>query len=279
MNKNLWQKAIFVCSLIVALISISFSVSAASASIKLNKTSASLYAGGIVQLKATVKGSSSTVKWSTSNKSVATVTTKGKVTAKKAGTATITAKCGKLSAKCKITVKTIDKKKIAAAYKKALSDLSWPTAVFAVTDINKDGVYEVIVEDIVYNDPTFHPERKGYIFYYYKNKLKKFSYGPTYETFESINSKKQIVMGRTKGKAITSIYSFAPSKGVKVVTSFFTPYLSEAEADKMLKKYYSGLSYPIFKKVTATNLKTYLSGSGKSTGSSTKWVSKGLSNI
>ena len=84
MNKNLWQKAIFVCSLIVALISISFSVSAASASIKLNKTSASLYAGGIVQLKATVKGSSSTVKWSTSNKSVATVTTKGKVTAKKA---------------------------------------------------------------------------------------------------------------------------------------------------------------------------------------------------
>ncbi|MBQ5473642.1 MAG: Ig-like domain-containing protein, partial [Lachnospiraceae bacterium] len=45
------------------------------------------------------------VKWSTSNKKVATVSSKGKVTAKKKGTATITAKVSKKSYKCKVTVK------------------------------------------------------------------------------------------------------------------------------------------------------------------------------
>ena len=52
-----------------------------------------------------MKGSS-VVKWSSSDKSVATVSSKGKVTAKAKGTATITCKCknGK-SYKCKVTVK------------------------------------------------------------------------------------------------------------------------------------------------------------------------------
>lgn len=56
-----------------------------------------------VQLKMQwVKG---TVKWSSSNKKVATVDAKGKVTAKKKGTAKISAKVGGKTYKCKITVK------------------------------------------------------------------------------------------------------------------------------------------------------------------------------
>ena len=57
-------------------------------------------------IKAKVKPSNSTqsVKWSSSNKKVATVNSKGKVTARKAGTATITAKSGKKSAKVKVKV-------------------------------------------------------------------------------------------------------------------------------------------------------------------------------
>lgn len=51
------------------------------------------------------KGSEATVKYSTSNKKVAVVSTKGKITAKKKGTAVITIKAGKAKATCKITVK------------------------------------------------------------------------------------------------------------------------------------------------------------------------------
>ena len=74
-------------------------------SIKLNKTSAYLGKKESVTLKYTLSaGSTSTVTWSSSNKNVATVSG-GKVTAKGAGTATITATTanGK-KATCKVTV-------------------------------------------------------------------------------------------------------------------------------------------------------------------------------
>lgn len=53
----------------------------------------------------TVKGNTQKVTWSTSNKKVATVTSKGKITGKKAGTATISAKVTGKTMKCKVTVK------------------------------------------------------------------------------------------------------------------------------------------------------------------------------
>lgn len=49
--------------------------------------------------------SSDKVTFSSSNKKVATVSSGGKITAKKKGTATITVKCGKQKATCKVTVK------------------------------------------------------------------------------------------------------------------------------------------------------------------------------
>ena len=51
-----------------------------------------------------IEGTTKTVTWSSSNKKVATVSQKGKVTAKKAGTVTIKAKVGKKTYKCKVTV-------------------------------------------------------------------------------------------------------------------------------------------------------------------------------
>lgn len=71
--------------------------------VKINKTKATLNKGKKVTLKVT--GTKSKVKWSTNKKSIATVTSKGVVTAKKKGTATITAKVGKKKYTCKITVK------------------------------------------------------------------------------------------------------------------------------------------------------------------------------
>ncbi len=79
--------------------------------ITLNKTTASVTKGKTLQLTATVAPGNATkkeVKWSTSNKNVAMVSTSGLVTAKSAGTATITCTAqdgSSVKATCKITVK------------------------------------------------------------------------------------------------------------------------------------------------------------------------------
>ena len=73
------------------------------ATVKLNKKKATLYVGETLQLK--LKGTKKTVKWSSSNKKIATVSSKGKVKAEKKGTATITAKVGNKKYTCKLTVK------------------------------------------------------------------------------------------------------------------------------------------------------------------------------
>ena len=78
------------------------------ATITLNKTTVVLYpTSGFsrISLKVTKSGTNAAVKFTSSKPSVATVSSKGTVTAKKAGTTTITAKCGSLTAKCKVTVK------------------------------------------------------------------------------------------------------------------------------------------------------------------------------
>ena len=75
----------------------------AAAKVKLNRKKATITVGKSVTLK--VKNAKKKVKWSTSNKKVATVNKKGKVTGKKAGKATITAKVGRQKYKCKVTVK------------------------------------------------------------------------------------------------------------------------------------------------------------------------------
>ena len=64
-------------------------------------------AGKKVKLKTKIvyAGAPERVTYKSSNKKIATVTSKGIVTGKKAGTATITIKSGKITKKCKIKVK------------------------------------------------------------------------------------------------------------------------------------------------------------------------------
>lgn len=71
--------------------------------LKLNKTKVTVYKGCTETLKVT--GSKKKVKWSSSKKAVASVSSSGKIKGKKKGTTVIYAKVGKQTLKCKVTVK------------------------------------------------------------------------------------------------------------------------------------------------------------------------------
>lgn len=74
------------------------------ASIRLNQTALTIYVGDKVKLKATVKGKDKKIKWRSSNKSVAKVNKKGKVTGVSPGQVKITAKAGNKKATCIVNV-------------------------------------------------------------------------------------------------------------------------------------------------------------------------------
>ena len=107
-------------SLVLALVCVSMVISTdvvEAASIRLNKTSITMYTGQTSTLK--VSGTSKKVTWSTSNKKVATVSSRGVVSAKSSGSATITARVNNKNLKCKVTVKkqaTNNKKAALKAY-------------------------------------------------------------------------------------------------------------------------------------------------------------------
>lgn len=119
----------------------------------LNSSSATLYTGMSLQLKATVTGKSSKVTWSTSNKKIATVNSSGKVTAKKAGEVAITAKANGKTAKCTVTVKnpstTLNKKtstvyvgktlKLTATVKGKSSKVTWKSNNKKIATVNSSG--------------------------------------------------------------------------------------------------------------------------------------------
>ncbi|WP_310603294.1 Ig-like domain-containing protein [Anaerosporobacter sp.] len=76
----------------------------AQAAVSISKSSLTTYEGDKTQLKIT--GTSKKVKWTSSKSSIASVDSTGKVTAKKKGTATITATVSSKKYTCKVTVKS-----------------------------------------------------------------------------------------------------------------------------------------------------------------------------
>lgn len=99
--KKFFKRILVAITVIIMAVSV-MPMTQADAAVKLSATKKVVYVGESFTLK--VSGSSKTVKWSSSKKSVASVTQKGKVTAKKAGKATITAKVSGKSLKCAVTV-------------------------------------------------------------------------------------------------------------------------------------------------------------------------------
>lgn len=98
MKRN--RKILTVITILLLIVCMAVPVSAAG---KINKKKVTLKVGQTLQLKVT--GTKGKVKWKSSKKSVATVSSKGRVKAKKKGSATITAKIGKKKYTCKVTVK------------------------------------------------------------------------------------------------------------------------------------------------------------------------------
>lgn len=140
------MKKLVVLLLAVVMMITVLPVQAEAAAVKLNKTAVSLYVGEKVTLKLSKKQSS--VKWSSSNKKVAAVTSAGKVTAKKAGKATVTAKVSNKTYTCRVTVKNpyLNKTKLSLAkgktYNLKLTGTkvkSWKSSNKAVATVSAKG--------------------------------------------------------------------------------------------------------------------------------------------
>lgn len=248
--------------------------------VRLNKSSVTLTLGKTVsvKLKASVTGTKSKVKWSSSNKKVAVVNSSGKVTAKKAGTATITAKAGKVSAKCRITVKKKESvktrnKKALAAYGKILQKNKFSgiygtglADVFYLLDINGDGVKELITrkDKVIYiytydgNKAVQILTRGGWggnsLTYYKKSKVLLF-----YQSGSGILENTYYVMKNGKMTAAARIginytaekaeYELNGKKASKASVDKYRQKLSKESAVK--------LEYNVFKKNTSANRKKY----------------------
>ena len=200
------------------------SAQAAKASIKLNKTKAIIYVGKSLQLKATVTGKSTRVTWRSSNKNIAIVTSKGKVTAKKVGKVRITAKANGKSKSCLVTVKKKskpNKQTVQKAYKNYFNrnfkgNSMYRLCDYRLYDINKDGVSEMIIS---YESGV----RYAYQLFAYKNgkvvKMHSGEFGGGCGVYGMNN--KTICIHQTNGGAIGDTYTFYKVSGSrlkKVVT-------------------------------------------------------------
>ena len=130
---------------------------AASAKPALSKKKLTLYVGKSYTLKA--KGFSGKVTWKSGNQKIATVSSKGKVTAKKKGTVTITAKCGKEKKTCKVTVQPVKLNKTKMTVKKgqtfwltlkcgASKGIKWKTSKKAVVKIKSKSKNKVTLQAV-----------------------------------------------------------------------------------------------------------------------------------
>ena len=111
------KKALLAVSVMAAVAAVS--PKSVDAAVKMEKTKVTCTAKERFSLK--VKGTSKKATWTSSNKSVATVTKKGgNVVTKKAGRVTITAKVGSKKVKCRVTVKKAAPKPYLTATTKTL---------------------------------------------------------------------------------------------------------------------------------------------------------------
>lgn len=101
MSKNFFRSFLSTLLALMMIVTVAV-VPASAASVKLNRSSISLTKGYSTTLS--VSGTTSKVTWTTGNKNVATVSSKGKVVGKKVGSTYIYAKVNSSTLKCKVNV-------------------------------------------------------------------------------------------------------------------------------------------------------------------------------
>ena len=112
--------AIALLLIVIFLCGNSQEIQAANVKISFNKKTVALEEGQKIQLKINLKNyKKQNLKWSSTNKSIVTVSSKGKIFAKKAGKAKIIVKAGKKKAVCSIIV---NKNKKFRVYKRRKND-------------------------------------------------------------------------------------------------------------------------------------------------------------
>ncbi|HWT73603.1 MAG TPA: DUF362 domain-containing protein [Mobilitalea sp.] len=130
------------CIIVCILICLAQLTSAQAApKVRLNKASATVEVGHTITLQ--VMNSNNSVSWSSKNKSIATVSGKGRVKGIKAGKTTVSAKVGSKTLTCKITVKNS-----AAVSDKGASVTPAPyqnsaSTVYMTTDISSSGMMKI----------------------------------------------------------------------------------------------------------------------------------------
>lgn len=141
------SKKILSLLLLICLIAVTVPTTNIQAAVKLNKSKVSIYVGKTYQLK--LNGTTKKVTWSSNKTSVATVTSKGKVTGKKAGVAKITAKVNSKKYVCTVTVK----KKAVTDYNKKISYEAFETSKnLVVTFYNENSANVRLEANIVFKD-------------------------------------------------------------------------------------------------------------------------------
>lgn len=102
------------------------------ATVKISKAKATMEVDSVLTLK--ISGTEDTIKWTSSKKSIAKVSSKGKVTAVKEGTTTITATVNSKKYKCVVTVVDSNKETAKEEEKKTVATLGEQNALKSAKD-------------------------------------------------------------------------------------------------------------------------------------------------
>ncbi|MCI8496020.1 MAG: hypothetical protein HFI74_10135 [Lachnospiraceae bacterium] len=135
-----------VCAIFLAVVMMVLMLPIQGKAAALDQTKAVVYVGSKITLK--LKGSSGKISWNSSDKSVAVVDNKGRVTARKPGKSVITAKYKKKSYQCRVTVKkpylnstkkTLKKGKTYTLKLTGTKAVSWHSSKKSVASVSGNG--------------------------------------------------------------------------------------------------------------------------------------------
>ena len=187
----------------------SFTISKGSnASLSLNKSKISMYITESTKIKTTVTGKSKKIAWKSSNTKVATVKN-GTITAKKSGTATITASYNGIKKNCRVTVKGDWYNKVlksTSSYRAKYLNGKTRTIYrsqfnrYRLFDINKDGIQELLL----YNE-----RQENALFTYYNGKVMPLIYG----SFRGIYVKGKYLIIQEGSSMRSTYYIYVIKKG------------------------------------------------------------------